>query len=321
MSWFYRFLIFLIIAAAFSLVLWWRRRRRPPAEILPRAEAELGAAGAWLKNHPEIGLPKYLEFEGEKVHYLQTGRGPNLVLLHGIGASIFTWRFLIPTLSAHYRVTALDLPGFGRSHKDLRADYGLDAQTQRVCRFLDQLKIRRAFLVGSSMGGAISLWMAHEDPERFPKVAALAAATSSELIPKRLAKLAALAPFAHKTLNRKTMRLILSNVVAKKELINSESIEAYLEPFLDQGLSLRTFFGALQLLGDRRMPKCFENMKSKVLLIQGERDRMVTLKSFRRLAKVIRHAEFATSPSGGHHIMEDEPEWTLAELLRFFAAK
>jgi len=120
-------------------------------------------------------------------------------------------------------------------------------------------------------------------------------------------------------LNAWTMKFILKQVVAKQELINTESVEAYLEPFLDQGLSVKTFLLALQLLGDRRMPQCFAGIRSEVLLVMGDRDRMVTKNSIQRLIKIIPKAELVTSFTGGHHIMEDEPEWTLTHLLRFFS--
>ena len=302
-----------IVAAIFIAVLCvvWFRGRGP-------ASAEAPAEG-WLNQHPNL-QPRYLEFDDERIFFIQTGKGPDVVLLHGIGASVFIWRFLILLLSKNYRVTALDIPGFGRSSKKADVDYGLDAQRKRINVFLDALKIRRAYLVGSSMGGAIALWMSHEDPLRYPKVATLAPATSPELIPRRLSKLVAHAPFAYKTLNHRTMGMILGYVVSKRELINSETIEAYLEPYLDRGVSVRTFLAALQLLGDRRMPKCFEGMRSKILIIQGERDRLVKMRSILRLAKVLGSAAvLVTCPDGGHHIMEDEPEWTAAELGRFFA--
>jgi pimeloyl-ACP methyl ester carboxylesterase len=313
-------LLILVALGVLALALWRRRRnrRRPEPAVAKTVERALGAAGAWLKGHPEIE-PRYAEFQGEKVYYVQTGQGPDLVLLHGIGASLFIWRFVIPALARKYRVTALDIPGFGRSGKEAHADYGLDAQRKRVNLFLDTLHIQKAYLVGSSMGGAIALWMSHESPRRYPKVAVLAPATSPELIPKRFSKALAFAPFAHRTLNRRTMKLILSFVLAKHELIDSDTIEAYLEPFLDNGISLRTFLGALQLLGDRRMPKCFADIQSEVLIIQGDRDRLVPMRSIQRLMKILRTAELVTSPGAGHHIMEDEPAWTANEILRFLA--
>lgn len=311
-TWVHFTILFLTVALiGFGAALWLRHKKRRELQRVA------GAAAAWLKEFPELE-PKFVEFEGERVHYIQTGRGPDLVLLHGIGASLFIWRFIIKRLAQHYRVTALDIPGFGRSSKNPSADYGLDAQRRRLTLFLETLKIHRSYLIGSSMGGAIALWMAHEEPQRYPKVAALAPATSPELIPKGLSKIAVYAPLPQKLLNRKTMKLILGYVVAKRELITPETIDAYLEPYLDEGTSVRTFLGALQLLGDRRMPNCFRGSRSEVLIIQGEKDRLVTLRSIYRLTKVLHSAELVISPSGGHHIMEDEPEWTADELLRFF---
>lgn len=304
----------LLALALLGGALWFftRRKKRRPA----LAPFELGAAGAWLKAYPEI-LPQQIEIEKEKIHFIQIGKGPDVVLLHGIGASLFIWRFTILQLAKNHRVTALDLPGFGRSTKLDRGDYGLDAQRRRLTKFMDALNIRRADLVGSSMGGALALWLAHEDPKRYPKVAALAPATSPEIIPRRLSQAVARAPLTHKALNRFTMKMILSYVLTKRDLITPETIEAYLEPYLDEGLSVRTFLAALQLLGDRRMPQCFAGLESDVLLVQGARDRLVTMSSIRRLAKILPSAKLAVSSTGGHHIMEDEPEWTTAQLLRF----
>jgi len=306
------FLIALLLSLGFWL--WYRRQPKIPLKTI----ATQGVALPWLKEYPHI-QPRQIEFEGENVYFIQTGSGPDVVLIHGIGASIFTWRFMIHQLAKTHRVTAMDLPGFGRSSKNAQGDYGLDAQRKRVHRFLEAVDVKKAYLVGSSMGGAIALWMAHEAPERYPKVAALAPATSPELIPRRLSKAVTHAPLTHKTLNAWTMKFILKQVVAKQELINTESVEAYLEPFLDQGLSVKTFLLALQLLGDRRMPQCFAGIRSEVLLVMGDRDRMVTKNSIQRLIKIIPKAELVTSFTGGHHIMEDEPEWTLTHLLRFFS--
>jgi pimeloyl-ACP methyl ester carboxylesterase len=296
------FLVALVLSLGFWL--WYRRQPKIP-----------------LKSYtpPPMQEARHIEFEGEKVYFIQTGKGPDLVLIHGIGASIFTWRFLIQHLAKSYRVTALDLPGFGKSSKFANADYGLDAQRKRMHRFLEAIDVKKAFLVGSSMGGAIALWMAHEEPKRYPRVAVLAPATSPELIPRRLSRAMTYAPLTHKTLNAWTMRMILKQIVTKQDLINTESIEAYLEPFLDQGLSVKTFLAALQLLGDRRMPQCFEGIQSQVLIMTGDNDRMVTMKSIHRLIKFIPKAELVVSRSAGHHIMEDEPEWTLTHLLRFFS--
>lgn len=304
------FIVLTLVLLGLGAGIWFWYRRKNKA-LGPRPKV------AELRAFPGVE-PKYVEFEGEKIHYIQTGRGQDIVLLHGIGASMFIWRFIFKALGEHYRVTAVDIPGFGRSGKNARGDYGLDAQRERLNQFLDFLKIRQAYLVGSSMGGAIALWMAQGDPQRFPKVAALAPATNPEIIPQQLTSMMARVPFAHKVVNRKLMKLILTWVVAKIDLITDEAVDAYIEPYQTDGVAAQTFLAAMKLLGDRRMPNCFKDLRSEVLLIQGQQDRLVTLKSVERLAKIIPSNKFVVTKTAGHHIMEDEPEWTTSEILNFF---
>ncbi len=285
------------------------------AWILLKREEIADAAISWLKSH-ELES-RYIELDGERMHYVQAGRGPHLVFLHGIGASLFTWRHLLPVFAEDHTVTAIDLPGFGRSHKARRGDYGLDAQRDRVLRILDALGIPDATLVGSSMGGAIALWMACQSPERFKKVATLAPATDPKIVPIKSAQLLRLAPYAHRTINRRTMRWIYGRVVARPELVVPETIDAYLEPYLDEGISAQSFLAAARLLADRRMPDCFAATKSRVLIVGGERDRLVRVPSLRRLHRVIPDATLVLHPTAGHHMMEDEPEWTADALRRF----
>jgi len=261
---------------------------------------------------------QYLDIGGETIHFARMGRGPELVLLHGIGASLFIWRFLIQRLAQHFTVTALDLPGFGRSQKSLDADYGLEAQADRLIRFFDRLGINQAYLVGSSMGGTLSLLLAKNHPQRFQKVAALAPATNPSIVPRRLARILMRAPLTHKTLTPTTMRLILTRVISRHELIVPETVEAYLEPYLDQGVSVRTFLAAMELLGDPRLPACFSGLEPNVLLLYGAQDRLVSAGSLARLQQHLQHSNLVVHPTAGHHMMEDDPDWTFDHLLEHF---
>jgi pimeloyl-ACP methyl ester carboxylesterase len=264
---------------------------------------------------------KFVTVDGTRLHYIQAGQGPDLVLIHGIGASLFIWRFLFPLLQTHYRVTALDLAGFGKSDKDIKRDYGLDMQTDLLTDLLIQIGIRKALLVGSSMGGAISLWAAKKYPDRFPKIAVLAPATDSSLVPASVQAFAGAAPFFRKALNRRTMKLILSRVVSRHELITDEAVDAYLEPFLDRGESLRVFWSALNLLSDKRLPKDLNGLKTQTLIIYGERDLMVPRRSMNHLKELLPKSTLLIHREGGHHLMEDEPAWLAQELTKFFSAR
>lgn len=262
---------------------------------------------------------RYVEAGGGKVHYIQAGHGPDVVLLHGIGASVYVWRFLFPILQARHRVTALDLPGFGKSEKSWRGDYGLDVQCKRVQQALNALGIENAHLVGSSMGGAIALWLGKIAPERFSKLAVLAPATDSSLIPNQARYLSGLAPVLRHAVNRRTMKVLLSAVVTKKELITEQVTDAYLRPFMDGGDAVAAFWGATALLADPRLPSALAGHTGDIAVIYGEKDRMVSRASIDRLLTLIPHATFIVHPDGGHHLMEDEPAWTAKQLEVFFS--
>lgn len=262
---------------------------------------------------------QYLDIGDERIHFIQTGRGPHLVLLHGIGASLFVWRYIIGELSEHFTVTALDLPGFGKSSKNPNADFGLDAQRERTLLFLDRLGIGQAHLVGSSMGGTIALWLATKDPRRFKKVAVLAPATDPTFIPTRLTKLLRRMPFIHKSLNRVTMNLIMRWIYSRPELVARDTVQSFLEPYVDEGMSVKTFLAAMDLIGDRRLPNCFSECESEVLILYGKRDRMVFHRSIDRLSQVLRNADVKFHENAGHHVMEEEPVWSAQQLLAFFA--
>ena len=280
---------------------------------------------AWAELHkPEtvqelVPESKWIEANGVKLHYIQAGEGPDVVLLHGIGASLFIWRLLFPLLQKRHRVTAIDIPGFGRSGKDVGRDYGLDAQTDVLIAALQAIGIEKADLVGSSMGGAISLWMAKRRPDSFEKVAVLAPATDATLVNPFVHKLAPIAPMFRMTMNRSTMRRILKQVIMRQELITEAVVDRYLEPFLDGGASLRTFVSATSLLADKRLPSQLSEVRSKVLVLYGEQDRSVPRKSIDRLMTILPSAMLATHAEAGHHIMEDEPVWVEKQLETFFA--
>ena len=302
----------LAVAAGFWL---WRRRRLLRAGLSgvlrPTAEAP-SEWTAWLP--PD----RFIVVGGLRVRVAQAGRGPALVLLHGIGASMHAWRFIFRPLSERYSVTALDLPGFGSSAAPHDRDFGLDAQADRAEAILTELGIDRCGLVGSSMGGAIALWMSKRNPNRFPKVAALAPAVDDRLAPRGLRWLQAANPAFARALGPKVMRLILRRVVARADLIDQTSVEAYLRPFRESHEPLSSFWGAMKLLSDPRLPAGLAQPKARVLVLHGARDLLVSRASIARYLKVAPKAELMEHPHGGHHIMEDEPKWTAAALNGFF---
>lgn len=102
-------------------------------------------------------------------HFIASGDGPTIILIHGLAASLYDWNLLIPPLvSSGYRTLALDLLGHGESAKPEGAEhYHVEALYVYFKDWIDELKLEAPFLlVGHSLGGYLSLKYAHHHPER-----------------------------------------------------------------------------------------------------------------------------------------------------------
>ncbi len=110
--------------------------------------------------------PKSIAIPGFEIAYLEGGSGETLVLIHGSGADKGNWIRIARHLTPHYRVIALDLPGYGDSSKPEAAHYRIPEQVIRLNQFLDALKLDSVHLGGNSMGGFIAGAYAGAHPQR-----------------------------------------------------------------------------------------------------------------------------------------------------------
>ena len=115
------------------------------------------------------GEDRYATVAGIKTHYVTAGSGPPLILIHGLGASVVTWRDNIGPLSGAFRVFALDLPGHGDSEKP-DIDYAADRMVRFMVSFTEELRLERPAIIGSSVGGTLGLMMALEHPKLVSKL-------------------------------------------------------------------------------------------------------------------------------------------------------
>lgn len=118
---------------------------------------------------------KFVTLGGVKVHYLRAGEGPTVLLVHGLGTSVVTWRQNVdPLVSAGYCVLALDLPGHGDSDKPRDLSYDPVAGAELLRHFLQSQDVQQASLVGSSAGGLVVSLFALAYPERVEKMVLVA---------------------------------------------------------------------------------------------------------------------------------------------------
>src|SRR5207249_3032710 len=101
---------------------------------------------------------------GFTIHYLEAGRGPAVVLLHGLGGDGSRWRPNIEPLARDFHVFALDQIGFGQSDKPL-ANYHTGMLAEFLVDFLKAVNVPKASLVGNSMGAGVALYTAVHYPQ------------------------------------------------------------------------------------------------------------------------------------------------------------
>ena len=115
---------------------------------------------------------QFIEINGVSVHYKINGQGePTLILLHGFGASTYSWREVMDPLSQLGTVVAYDRPAFGFTERPTSWNEGENPysgknQVEILIGLMDSLEIKKAILVGNSAGGTVSLNTALTYPER-----------------------------------------------------------------------------------------------------------------------------------------------------------
>jgi pimeloyl-ACP methyl ester carboxylesterase len=115
-----------------------------------------------------------IHLDNRLVHYEVFGRGQPIIFLH---SWLGSWRYWVPTMdlaSERYRAYALDFWGFGESDRR-GSQFTVTGYVDMLCRFMDEMGMPVANLVGHGMGGIVAIRAARERPERFLKVMTVAA--------------------------------------------------------------------------------------------------------------------------------------------------
>jgi len=117
------------------------------------------------ETHWALMQPRAITLNGERIAYRVDGKGPVLLLVHGMAGSSETWRRVTPALAQRFTVLAPDLLGQGESDKS-GGDYSLGAQANMLRDLMDSLGYEGATVVGQSLGGGVAMQFAYQFPER-----------------------------------------------------------------------------------------------------------------------------------------------------------
>ncbi len=137
---------------------------------------------------------RLIDIDGYRVHYVDQGAGPAIVLVHGFGGQTANYAQLMPLLAADHRVIAVDLKGYGYSERDARAGLSATDQVTMLRQLLDRLGVARAVFVGHSMGGGIVQRFAATYPDAVEALVLMASVSGEERLPGHLPPSGAAAP-------------------------------------------------------------------------------------------------------------------------------
>lgn len=288
---------------------------------------------------PPIGEPvetiawsdsRFVEVYGIKVHYVEKGSGDvMLVLLHGFGASVFTWRSVMENLTVLGRVVAFDRPGFGLTErvepsKPPINPYNIEGVVELTCKFVELVSKgeSRVVLVGHSQGGGIAVLAALRC--KLPVVALVLVAPSwKPHTPPIHERVLYNLPLADKY-GPLVARLMIGRLEEtlfrawyNKSLLTSEVVEGYKYPLKardwDRGLYwLIKYRGFPDVRGE------LENIRIPVLIVHGLNDEIVPVVDSRELAVIlstVTSVELVLVENCGHIPHEEKPvEFTRAVL-------
>ncbi len=270
-------------------------------------------------------------FDGIKgpfpIFALDEGRGPPIVLLHGFGASHYTWRYLIADLKRDYRVIAIDLKGFGNSGKPVDGKYSIFDQADLVTQFIRRKGLDNVTLVGHSMGGAVALATTLkllENSSRSPiqRLVLLDSLAYSQPLPLYM-KVLRTPGISHIGVSLLTpefqARTALNFAYYNKDLIPEISVKEYAKPLqtLDGKLAVMQTASQIVPANLEKTVEKYKQIKHPTLLIWCRHDKIVPVRNGRRLHQDIRTSTLRIVDKCGHIPHEERPEETTM-LIRMF---
>lgn len=258
---------------------------------------------------------------GVRTHLRRGGAGRPVLLLHGLGASSYTWRDAFAHLTDGYDVVAPDFPGHGRSEPVPGFDYSIAGLSRWVTSLMDELGWESAPLVGNSLGGVVSLWTAMERPARVSRMALLGVPAYPEHRPPVLWPLSwpVLGKVYESLLGATLLRAVAKTVYVDPAKVTDELVEEY-------ALALRDAGGrrALAEVVRRAIPPDWRErvarygeLRQPALVLVGERDRMVGRAGGERLARDLGAARLDMVAGVGHAAHEDDPGLVLPRVRAF----
>jgi pimeloyl-ACP methyl ester carboxylesterase len=271
---------------------------------------------------------------GVRLHYVEAGDGPLVILLHGFPEFWYGWRHQIPTLAAAgFRVVAPDLRGYNLSERPRGVGaYRVSVVADDALALIRHLGAHRAAIVGSDWGGIVACVTAARDPEAVGRIALLnaphpAAFARAVRRPAQMLRSAYALffqlPWLPEAVIRardfRVLRRILRRAAERRGAFTDDDIARYVEAFrrpgaLTAALNYYRAAGRRMLRGVARDGR---RISVPVLVIWGERDPFLGVALTRGLERWMPRVRVERLPDAGHFVQHDAPGRVNELLMEF----
>lgn len=260
----------------------------------------------WTEAKPPDGA-RFISTPLGRIHYVDVGQGPPILLMHGSGRSLADWQEgAIARLALHHRVIAFDYFGNGFSERNSSFTYGYDLWVDEAAQLLAALKIDHVTVIGHSVGGALACILAADHPRLVDHVVTIG--TGMTIEPQQFLPLI---PGIGEILFANTA--VFGPTYSQK---HKDALEAAYRIRGTRAAVLSYVRRQLTVDGLRLVWGTFEDVKVPVLHVSGSRDENIPPSVARDLTKRT-HGTFVSIDGASHMVQIDAPD-RLADVVEAF---
>ena len=255
---------------------------------------------------------EFIAVDGLELRYRTYGEPaedkPNMVLLHGMANTIQSFRFVAPLLADDYYVVAVDIPGFGLSSKPDDFDYRAPNQARVIGEFIRELGLEKTIVGGHSMGGAIAMRVAINEPEvnglvvMNPGIITTGVPEFTRYLPFPFQRLSA-KQFGNRDFRENFLKVsYVDPGIVTNEVMDSLQLAVRSEGYLT---GTTTMMGQYEEATEGQM---MDQVDVPVAIVWGEQDRNKTPEELAQLRAGFRNNIVIRAPDAGHYVHEESPE-------------
>lgn len=238
-----------------------------------------------------------------------------IVMIHGYSADKDVWVRFARHFTSRYRVVIVDLPGHGETPYDPALRYDTTSQATRVLHMMDVLGIKRAHLVGNSMGGFIAARIAHDHGERTASATLMDAAGVVSPTPSEMDRLVAVGRNPFEVSTQEEFRSFYGMTMAQAPWVPGVTLDHIGERYIAQRQQLAQIFRDFHHVG--LLDDSLASIRVPVLVMWGEQDRLVHVSAAAKWAAGIPGARRVIYPDLGHMPMVEDPSRSARAVLDF----